>query len=205
MARARPDQGVREAPRRRGRARGGRSRADGQGGDREGRRGTALRRRESPFPDLDSCTTTSTCSPTRSPPGGPSMSARPRCTAASASARPADPRARREGRCLRRRRRRDARRRQDQDEEGEQQGPGDEEEADAEEAEARRRRSRAGAEAETSGDDAEDEDGEESAGGRPSVAELGEAGRTRPRRKLCRGLRHRRARGRRARRDRGGG
>ena len=154
------------------------------------------------------CTTTSTCSPTRSPPGGPWMSARPRYTAASASARPARSRTssprrapptpasatatpasagRRRTRTRRASSRVPARTRKRQ---------------------TPRRPRRAAkvseqeAEAEASGDDPEDEDGEESADGRPRPPSRRARLRLRAgndeaeERSLRRGLRHRRARGR---------
>ena len=89
VARARPDQGVRRPPRRRGRAR--RRRTSSASTRRRSRPSTrpSSSPTSRPSPTSTRSTTTSTSSTATCPPGGPSTSARPRCTAASASARPA--------------------------------------------------------------------------------------------------------------------
>ena len=89
VARARPDQDVRRAARG-----GGRAHARRTSRSSTRRRSRPSTRRSSsptsrPSPTSTRSTTTSTCSTATCPPGGRSTSARPRCTAASTSARPA--------------------------------------------------------------------------------------------------------------------
>ena len=89
VARARPDRLLRQAARGRGRARRGGGRGARRGGDRDRGRGGEVRRRlPVPRPRL-ALRRRLRATAARCPAGGPWTSARPRCTAARTSARPA--------------------------------------------------------------------------------------------------------------------